>query len=149
MKKLAAFVGTLVLCTIVFFLWMARLPPFDGHPEPTIVAFSELSRDFDAVRVEGTAHYPVRLSVTRPARFGTPESVWWLFPLFDKGDTHSRMIYAMVLSPTEPDRLTAFEDMMVEGWLRPPAVAVPPQAEEALRDENYSFDPDYVLLELW
>jgi hypothetical protein len=70
MKPLVALISLLVLTVGTFFLWSARLPPFDGLPEPVEVSIDELTVAQDGVRVSGTAHYSVKQSLVRPARFG-------------------------------------------------------------------------------
>ncbi len=147
MKKLLALVSVLAGSVLIFFLWLSRLPPFDGLPEPTPVGFEALSAELDAVRVSGTAHLSVKQRLTRPPRLGRPEATLWLFPLFAKGDTAGRRITAMVLTPIAPDALAGLEDMTVEAWVRPPAAGMSPEAEDALRGAGYSFADDYVLLE--
>lgn len=147
MKKLMAFLAALFVAFALFFLWTARLPPFDGHPEPVELTIDTVEVEHDAVRIVGTAHYPLRVALTRPARLGRPERTWYLFPLFGRGDTMSREIRVMVFTTREPEQLVAFEDLTVEGWALPPGAAMSPAAEDALRLAGYSFADDYVLLE--
>ncbi len=149
MKKLLAFVSTLALVLLLFFLWMGRLWPFSGLPDPEPATVEALRVEMDAARVTGTAHYPMRLSIVRPGRFGAEDTIWWVFPLFPEGDTHSRIIRALVVSPNEPERLVGFENMTIEGWVRPPPALVTPDIEGAFREENYSFGEDYVLFEMF
>ena len=147
MKKLIAFVCSLAIALALFFLWMGRLWPFDGLPEAPPAEIVDLRVEMDAARVTGTAHYPMRLSIARGGRFGRPDTVWWVFPLFPSGDTMSRQITALVVSPHEPERLVGFENMTVEGWVRPPPALITPDVEQAFRESGYSFGEDYVLLE--
>ncbi len=147
MKKLGALVAALVVALTTFFLWMARLPPFDGYGEPVPVPFEALDVDLVETRVEGTAHYPVVVTVERAGSFGRPSTTWWIFPLFDRGDTMGRQITAMVLSRVEPDDLVGFEDLTLDCDVRPPRVGMSPEAERAFRDAGYTFAADYVLLE--
>jgi hypothetical protein len=147
MAKLGAFFAVLLLGTLGFFLWWNRLPPFHGHGDPVDVALAALSADQDEVRVEGTAHYPVRLSRTWPAHHFKPERTLWFFPLFEPKDTQSRSIAVMVASDTAPEALVSYEDLVVEGYARPPAARMDNQSQEAFLNLGYTFAPDYVLVE--
>ncbi|MCB9763436.1 MAG: hypothetical protein H6739_26955 [Alphaproteobacteria bacterium] len=149
MKKLVPIFLLLAAALVLFWLWTARLPPFDGHPEPVDLSVDDVRIEHDAVRVKGTAHYARRISQVRPARFMRPERTWYLFPLFPPGDTMSTEIRVMVASPYEPEELVAFEDVTVEGWALPPRAAVNAQVEQALREAGYSFMSDYALIEVF
>ncbi len=146
MRKLAVPFAVMIMGVVLFFLWIERLPPFDGHPEPVETALEDLRTEQNAVRVSGTAHYPVRVSYEVPARWGHPAHTRWLFPLFGHQDTMGRYILAMVSSPVKPERLVAFEDMEIAGEARKPRIAVTPSVEQAFRDVGYTFADDYVLI---
>mgnify|MGYP007046931339 CR=1 FL=1 len=147
MKKLSALYVALALGLVLFFLWSARLWPFDGHPDPLEVAYDDIRVEQDTVRVSGTAHYPLKAAQERPGTFGRPDRTWYLFPLFDKKDTGGRLITVMVASPEAPESLASFEDLTVEGWVLPPAAAMTPELEKAFGGQGYSFAEDYVVLE--
>ena len=149
MKKLLPLYGVLALALLGFFLWTARLWPFDGHPEPVDVAFDELSVELDTVRVSGTAHYNLRMTQDRPGRFGRADLTWHVFPLFAKGDTISRKIEVIVATPHPPDDLATYEDMTVEGWALPPAAAMTPASEDLFHEAGYSFTEDYFVIEVF
>ncbi len=146
MRKLAVPFALLGLGVVLFFLWMVRLPPFDGHPEPIDTPLSDLRTDQDAVRVAGTAHYPLRVSYDVPAQWGRPAHTRWLFPLFERQDTMGRFVTTMVSSTAPPEELVAFEDVVVSGEARKPQIAVTPTVERAFQDAGYSFAQDYVLV---
>jgi hypothetical protein len=149
MKKLSALYAALALGLVLFFLWSARLWPFDGHPDPVDVAQADVRVEHDTVRVTGTAHYPLLAAQERPGTFGRPDRTWYLFPLFEKQDTAGRFITVMVASPNKPESLASFEDLTVEGWALPPAAAMTPELEQAFEGQGYSFADDYVVLELF
>lgn len=149
MKKVLPLYIALASLLVGFFLWSARLPPFDGHPEPEDVDWAELSVEQDAVRVQGTAHYALRVTQDRPGRFGRPDRVWYLFPLFDKQDTSGTIISVMVASPFEPEDMLSFEDVTLEGWALPKASAMSPRLEEAFREAGYTFQDDYFVIEVF
>lgn len=149
MRKLALPFSIMLVTITLFFLWIARLPPFDGHPEPVPTALAELSYDQDAVRVEGTAHYVLRVSYDVGERWGRPAHKRYLFPLFERHDTMGRHILAMVSSPHEPERLVSFEDLAIDGEARKPQVAVTASVVRAFQEAGYSFDDDYVLVEVY
>jgi hypothetical protein len=146
-RLLAGIVAALAVSVFAFFLWMARLPPFDGYADPVDAAFEDLHVDLHETRVKGTAHYPVVVSVNRAGSFGRPDETWWLYPLFAPGDTMGRTIYALVMARSAPEELIGFEDMTLECDVRPPRVGISPEAELAFRNAGYTFAPDYVLLE--
>ncbi|MCP4809375.1 MAG: hypothetical protein GY913_11645 [Proteobacteria bacterium] len=149
MKKVLPLYIVLALTLLGFFLWSARLPPFDGHPEPEPVTFEELSVDHDAVRVDGTAHYALRVTQDRPGRFGRPDRVWYVFPLFAPRDTSGTIIDVMVASPFEPENMLSFEDVTLEGWALPKGSAMSPRLEEAFREAGYTFQDDYFVIEVF
>jgi hypothetical protein len=146
MRKLAVPFAMMVVALVGFFLWMNRLPPFDVHPEPVDTALVDLRVDQEAVRITGTAHYPLLVSYVVPAAWGRPAQKRWLFPMFGHQDTMGRTIVAMVSSPLEPERLVTYEDMTVEGEARTPRIAVTLGVEHAFRDAGYQFQEDYVLV---
>lgn len=149
MQKLGALVALLAIGLVTFFLWLNRLPPFDGLPEPTPVAFEDASAEYEAITVSGTARLTAKQMSVRPASLGKAESTWWLYPLFPKGNTSSNAVTVMVLSPVEPDALAGFEDMTLSGWARPPAALMTPQSEHNLRERGYTFEDDYIVLEVF
>ena len=147
MKNLLGLAAVLGVGVTLFFLWLHRLPPFDGLPEPLLVELEEVTRDLDAVEVEVTAHYVVRAEVTLPKSIGKPERSAWIFPIFPPGDTQSRTIQWLALSYEKPEHLVSFEDRVMTGWVRPPAVVVSPDLEKEFLERGYEFVPSYVLLE--
>lgn len=149
MKKVLPLYVVLALALLGFFLWSARLWPFDGHPEPVEVAFEDLRVEHDAVRVSGTAHYALRVTQDRPGRFGRPDRTWYLFPLFATKDTSGTAIEVMVASPIEPEDMLSFEDVTLEGWALPKASAMSPRLEEAFREAGYTFYDDYFVIEVF
>ncbi len=147
MKRLLALLVTLAAGVVIFFLWMARLPPFDGHPPPVEVDLAEVRADMDAVRVRGTAHLARRLTTEWSEGPFRPVRRWWIFPLMPWKDTTSRHIRVIVLTPVEPDPLAAYQDMVVEGWARPPGVAVTPAVRDAFEQAGYTFDENLVVIQ--
>ena len=147
MKKLVPLYVVLGLALVGFFLWSARLWPFDGHPEPVDVAWSELTVEHDTVRVRGTAHYPVRLTQERQEHFGRPGGTWYIFPLFKEGDTLSRTISVIVATREPIDDLASYEDMTVEGWALPAPAAMTPASEDLFLAQGYNFTDDYFVIE--
>ena len=149
MKKLAPLFAAMAAALVLFFLWSARLWPFDGHPEPEEVALADLTVEHDAVRVTGTAHYPVRVTQERQGRFGHVGGTWYVFPLFDKGDTMSRTIRVIVATPVPIDDLAQYEDMTVEGYALPSPAAMTPSTEDMFQEQGYTFADDYFVVEAW
>jgi hypothetical protein len=147
MGKLSAFIGVLVAILVTYFLWWNRFPPFDGHGEPVPVAVADVKIAMEEVQVQGTAHYATRLSRTWPKSLFREKRTLWFFPLFAPKDIEGRKIHVMVASDDAPDRFTNFEDLVVEGWARPPAARMDAASEQAFRDVGYTYDETYVLIE--
>jgi hypothetical protein len=149
MRKLLVFVVALLVGLVFFNLWWNRLPPFDGHGEPVDTPFEMLSEDDGSVRVAGLAHYVVRAERNFPGGFLRSEKNFWLWPLFAPNDADGRRIEVMVASTKPPPRSVDLEDLVVEGWVRPPRSRVDENLESVLRRVGYHFDPDYLLLEMF
>lgn len=134
-----------VACIAIGLVWWFRGAPPGFRPTPVERTPDQVSLDDRGVKVVGTAHYPVHLKQTSKDQ----ETTWYLFPLFNKGDTMGRRIHVMVRTTHRPDPILGFEDMTVEGLARPPGMLVPSAAREALEQKGYTFDPDFVLIEEW
>ncbi len=132
-----------VLAIAVGVVWWDRGAPPGFRPRTVEVRPSELTYDHRGVDVTGTAHYPIQL-VQTGGRSGTK---YWLFPLFEKGDTMGRHILVLVRSPRQPDELLAFEDRRVRGLARPPGGTVGPEVRKAFTEAGYSLDDRLVLIE--
>ncbi len=149
MRKLLGFVGALIVGVLVFHLWWNRLPPFDGHSDPVDTPFSSLSPELDSVRVKGLAHHAVRAERYYPGGFLRSEKTFWIWPLFASNDPHGQKIEVLVASRVEPPWGVDFEDVVVEGWVRPPRSRVDEDIEKALRGLGYHFRSDYLLIEMF
>ena len=148
MRKLAGLYIALAVGLLTFFLWSARIFPFDGHPEPEEVAWEDLRVEQDVVRVKGTAHFTLRVSQERKGRFGRPDRTWYVAPFMAPGDTMSTLVEVVVATPVEPEKLVAYEDMTVVGYALPKASAMTPALEEAFRDAGYTFLDEYFVIEV-
>jgi hypothetical protein len=149
MRKLLVFVVALIVGVLMFHLWWNRLPPFDGHSDPVDTPFANLKSDQDSVRVKGLAHHAVRAERFYPGGFLRAEKTFWIWPLFAPNDPHGKKIEVMVASHEEPPWGVDFEDVQVEGWVRPPRARVDIKLEKALRGLGYRFGADYLLIELF
>lgn len=136
-----------VLGLSVGLYWWATGAPPGMRPTPHDVPWAQLSLDDRGVRVEGTAHYPVRLRLT--SGDGDDQQVTWLFPFFARGDTTSKEVRVLVHSHRQPDELLSFEDLTVTGLARPPGATVPRSARKALEEQGYFFAKDVVLIDAW
>ncbi len=149
MKKLALVILApflLVLTATIGVIWWERGAPPGFRPTPVDVELTDLSLEHRGVRVKATAHYEARLKQTTEDN----DEVWWLFPIFAPGDTIGRHITAVVRSTREPGDLYSFEDLTIEGFVRPPGRLVPREAREQMRRSGgYIFEEDYVLIEAW
>lgn len=149
MRKLIVFVIALVIGLFFFHQWWNRFPPFDGHGEPVDVAFSELHNDYDEVRVSGLAHHVMKVSRVDPGGLLQPERTFWIWPLFAPNDTDGRIITVVVASLREPPWGVDFEDVVVEGLLRPLRSFVSVEIEERFIEVGYDVDPEAVVIELF
>jgi hypothetical protein len=125
----------------VGFVWWDRGAPPGVQPPTEPVAVAELTRNHRGVRVEGTAHYSVKLVQT------AGDETWYLFPLFPPGDTAGRDVTVVVRTQRKPGELYSFEDLVVEGLARPPGTLMPRSTQDQLTNRGYTFSPDFVLVE--
>ena len=143
MKKLIlTIMGPVVLVgsIVIGVIWWDRGAPPGFRPPVVDVALSEISHDDRGVRVEGTAHYELRIQ----QELG--DTTYILYPLMERGDTTGRTIRAMVRTAQVPDRLLSYEDVTVEGLCRPPGRLVSRSVIEALLARGYDFEEDFVLI---
>lgn len=143
MKKLILTVlGPIVLVgsIVIGVIWWDR-GAFPGFRPPLEdVSVLEVSHDHRGVRIEGTAHYELRIQ----QEIG--DTMHILYPLMEKGDTTGRTIHAMVRTTQIPDRLLSYEDVTVEGLCRPPGRLVSRSVIEALLARGYDIEEDFVLI---
>ena len=131
-----------VALAVVAFVWWDRGAPPGFNPTPHPVLVSDVTRTHRGVQLQGTAQFVVRVNQTMP-----DGEVIWVFPLMEPGDTLGRDIKVLVRSTRGPDKLTTFEDMMVEGLARPPGRLVDPKTRELFLEGGYDFAEGYVLVE--
>ena len=77
------------------------------------------------------------------------ETVWWLYPLSNEGQTQERTVKVVVRTTRTPDPLLGFEDRTLEGFARPPGRLLPQDARNTLRQKGYELDDDLMLIEEW
>jgi len=137
-KLLLSILGPIVAVSaiVVGIIWWDRGAPPGFRPPTVDVALSDLSFDHRGVRVEGTAHYNIRLT----------QGDYLIYPLMARGDTTGKNILAMVRTRRMPDRLIGLEDVTVEGFARPPGQIINRSVTEPLLARGYSFDEDFVLI---
>lgn len=143
-RKLVAFLGASLVSLLGVLAWATWERGALPGMRPTMhqTAFAELSLEARGVRVQGTAHYPIRIQLRSG---GEPVFAW---PLFAPGDTTGREIRVLVLDPVAPDALLGFEDRTLEGLIRPPGLRVPDQVRETLEGQGYRFADGWILLEV-
>ncbi len=132
----------IVATSVVGYVWWDRGAPPGFNPTPHPVSVSDITRSHRGVRVQGTAHFVVRMHQTMP-----DGQRIWVFPVMEPGDTLGREIKVLVRSKTGPDKLTTFEDMTIEGLARPPGRLVDPKTREVFLEGGYDFADGYVLVE--
>jgi len=131
----------LVGASVFALIWWERGAPPGFLPTPHDVSIQDITRNHRGVRVEGTAHYGLRIVQT------TAEVSWYLYPLFEPGDTMGREIKVLVRSTVQPEPLLGFEDLVIEGFARPPGRLIDASITTGLREYGYTFVDDYVLVE--
>jgi len=143
-KNVVAVLGpflAVVLGAVGLVWWDRGAPPgFNPTPHPTEVA--EVTRNHRGVRLEGTAHYVVRMTQTMKGGDN-----FWIFPLMKRGDTLTRTIHVLVRTPREPEDMVTFEDLTIDGLVRPPGRLVTPDIRDKFEDRGYLFEEGFVLLE--
>jgi len=149
MRKLLLFITVLLASLFLYYLWWNRLPPFDGHDAPVDTPFSELHAGSKEVRVEGTAHHVGSFKRHYESGFMRPARDLWFWPLFPLNDTRSKLVTVVVASNTAPEKNVHYEDVTVEGFVRPPGARLGTAFEANLRKEGYRFDPAYILIEMF
>jgi hypothetical protein len=135
----------LVLSVTVGVIWWDRGAPPGFRPPVEEVTPETINREHRGVRIQGTLHNEARLKQTTAGS----DEVWWLIPMFPKGDTIGREARVLLRTTREPDAFYGFEDRSVEGFARPPGSLLPRQAREALERKDYAVADDAVLVEEW
>lgn len=108
--------------------------------------FNELG-DEACIRVEGLAHYGVAIQQRVPGDLLREEQIWYLFPVFPRGETQDRAIRLLVRTQRPPDRLLDLEEMIVDGRLEVPTVeTVPYGTEDQVGKRGYFFDDGVLVL---
>lgn len=137
-------------CGLLGYLWwvnQAHVP----RGEPVAMAVQEVDGSTPFVRVEGMAHYPIKIRQTVPASLFSEERVYYLFPMFPPDDTSSRQVSLLLRTQRKPDDLVSYESIVVEGHVtRPTPEKVPFSAEmEFGKHSDYFFTDDLWVLEPW
>ena len=148
MKKLVAVVlmPCLLVLSVGIGLWSwehGALPGF--RPEAVDVTVATITKDDRGVRISGTAHYGAKLRQTAIEA----DTVWWIYPLTDRGQTQERTVRVVIRTTRTPDPLLGFEDRTLEGFARPPGRLLPQDARTALQQKGYELHEDVMLIEEW
>ena len=147
MRMIGPLFVALVLGLTSWYLWLNRLPPFDALPEPEPVTIQSVTVAHDGVRIEGTAHFPVRIRYVEPARIGRPEQTRYLFPMLPLRDTMGRRVRVIISSAREPEHLVSYADLTIDGFARPGGAFLNGPAIDALRRAGYTLEDDLVVIE--
>ena len=144
MKKplLLFFVPTLIMAALMsgwHYHQTGALPGFLPEARPT--EFSALHVRSHGVRVEGTAHYPLHMK----AKVG--EDVYYVFPLFPSGNYTGTEIAVLVRTRVEPDPILGFEEVVVEGLVKPLAPDLVAGFEKGLESRGYTFAEGALLID--
>ena len=125
------------------FVWWDRGAPPGFQPPVEDVLLADLNRNHRRVRVQGTAHYALKLVQKQG------DETYYLFPLLPPGDTKAREIRAMVRTRKAPSSLYSYEDLVVEGLARPPGTLVPVSTQDQISGRGYHFSEGFVLIEVF
>ena len=131
-----------VVCGAIGLIWWDRGAPPGFNPTPHPTEIEAVTRNHRGVQLKGTAHYVVRM--TQKMKGGDH---FWVFPLMKQGDTLSRTIKVLVRTPRGPDDLVTFEDLTIDGLVRPPGRLFTPDIRDNFEERGYLFEDDFVLLE--
>jgi hypothetical protein len=123
-------------------IWWDRGAPPGFNPTPHPTAIEALTREHRGVRIKGTAHYEVRLSQTMEGG-----EIFWIFPLMSQGDTLSREINVLIRTPRGPERMVTYEDLRIDGIVRPAGRVITPRIFDRFQDGGYDFSDGFVLIE--
>lgn len=127
-------------------LWTWERGALPGmRPEAVEVSVSDITKDHRGVRIRGTAHLGVKLKQTAAGS----DTIWWVYPFTEPGQTHERLVKVVVRTTIRPDPVLGFEDRTIEGFARPPGRLLPRDAREALERKGYELDDDIMLVEEW
>jgi hypothetical protein len=135
--------GILVSSVAVGVVWWDRGAPPGFRPTVHEVRPTELTYDHRGVSLVGTAHYPVQVT----QRGGSSGQTWWIYPVFERGDTMGRYVLVLVRSTRQPDPMLAFEDVRIDGLARPPGSIIGPDVRKAFVEAGYELDERLVLVE--
>jgi len=105
------------------------------------VSLDTIDLDDRGVRLQGTAHFEVRLWQTME-----DGEQFYVFPLMAPGDTTGREIRVLVRTDRAPDDLSTYEDMIVDGLARPPGRIVGPTIKKSLTNHGYTFADKVILV---
>lgn len=132
--------AVLILAVAGWALFREPVPP---RPEVVSEASFETLGDAPWVRLKGTAHYRATITQREAATLFREERTLYVFPFFPVNETADRAIPVLVRAARPPERLVAYETMVVEGRLRPPTRDVlPPQTEGSLSEKTGYFFAD-------
>jgi len=134
-----------VVVTGVGLWWWEHGAPPGFRPEVVDVTVDSITKDHRGVRIRGTAHLGPKLKQTA----AETDTVWWVYPLTNEGQTQERLVQVVVRTTRAPDPLLGFEDRTVEGFARPPGRLLPRDARSALKKQGYELDDDLMLIEEW
>jgi hypothetical protein len=132
----------IVATAAIGYHWWDKGAPPGFRPTYHPVTVQEIDFENRGVRIQGTAHYEVRLWQTMGdgARF-------FVFPLMAPGDTTGREVQVLVRTARPPDDLATYEDVLIDGLARPPGDRVGHTIWQALRNHGYDFADEVVLVE--
>lgn len=142
-KPLLLFLVPTLIMAVLMSAWhyyqTGALPGFLPDPQPT--AFEALHLRSHGVRVEGTAHYPLHMK----AKVG--EVTYYVWPLFPSGTYTATEIKVLVRSRVQPDPILGFEEVVVDGLVKPLSPELVKGFEDGLKSKGYTFAPGALLID--
>lgn len=143
------FLGLLGSAALVMVgLGFLRMGPLSRLAGPELITLDQVDSSKGYVEVEGMLHYTIRIQERLRAgaiHFTDLEVI--VAPLMPPGDTRSREIRVLVLTPVIPEAIIDFDERSIRGKvLKPGPTLVTDPIIKAWEMIGYTFAPDYVIL---
>lgn len=120
------------------------IAPCDAY---TAVPLHEVDAADGCITVTAQAHYDVVVNQRAPGNLLVADKQYYLFPLFEEGDTSNRAIRVFVRTERPPESLVTYETMTVSGRLQPiTSREIPPGTEVSIGQKSDYFFTDSMRL---
>ena len=146
-KSLLFIFGPASLIAIIalgIYVWdRGAFPGF--RPKIVPVGIEDINyNDYRGVKIEGMARYDIRIKQSLP-----DGKTYMVFPVVPLDKPNSKFIDVMVRSTKIPEGIYGMEEVVIEGFVRPPGRLINKEIMLAWMDEGYIFDNHFVLIEAY